>query len=105
MAITSQEYSQRIRAQLKTLDPDISADPLTPERKIIDTVSEILADSQIDTYIQNYQFDIDTKVGTDLDKFVALFGFGRQLGRLATGVVTFTRGTPAVADILIPAGT
>lgn len=105
MTITAQEYSARIRAQLKTLDPDISADPLTPERKIIDTVSEILADSQIDTFIQNYQYDIDTKVGTDLDKFVALFGFGRQLGRRATGIVTFSRGTPAPQDILIPAGT
>jgi uncharacterized phage protein gp47/JayE len=105
MATTSQEYSQRIRAQLKTLDPDISADPLTPERKIIDTVAEVLADSQIDTYIQTYQYDIDTKVGSDLDKFVALFGFGRQVGRRATGVVTFSRNSPAEDDILIPAGT
>lgn len=105
MAKTASEISQQIRAQLKVLDPAISADPLTPERKIIDTVSEVFADNQIDYYVLNYQYDIDTKVGSDLDKFVALFGFARQAGRRATGTVTFSRGTIADHDILIDAGT
>jgi len=48
MAKTAAEYSQQIRAQLKVLDPAISADPLTPERKIIDTFAEVMADTQID---------------------------------------------------------
>lgn len=105
MPKTAQDYSNQIRAQLKILDPTLSADPLTPERKIIDTVSEVLASASIDSFTLNYQFDIDTKVGTDLDKFVALFGFARQSGRRATGIVTFSKATPSSSDILIDAGT
>lgn len=105
MPKTAQEYSQQIRDQLKVLLPDLSADPLTPERKIIDTVSEILAEGSVEPYILNYQYDIDTKVGTDLDKFVALFGFARQGGRRATGLVTFSRASVANADIVVPSGT
>lgn len=105
MAKTAQDYSNQIRAQLKVLDPTLSADPLTPERKIIDTVSEVLASSSIDSFTLNYQYDVDTKVGTDLDKFVALFGFARQAGRRATGVATFSRAVPPSSDILIDAGT
>lgn len=105
MPKTSQDYSQQIRDQLKVLLPDLSVDPLTPERKIIDTVSEILAEGSVEPYILNYQYDIDTKVGTDLDKFVSLFGFARQGGRRATGLATFSRATPATDDIIIPAGT
>jgi uncharacterized phage protein gp47/JayE len=105
MAKTAQEYSEQIRAQLKVIDPAISADPLTPERKIIDTFAEVMADTQIDYFIINYQYDVDTKVGTDLDKFVALFGFARHSGRRGTGSVTFSRATVSDVDILIDAGT
>lgn len=105
MAQTARDISQAIRAQLKVLDPSISAEPLTPERKIIDTVAEVVAEATIDQYILNYQYDIDTKVGSDLDKFISLFGFSRQRGRRSTGFVTFSRATPADRDILIAAGT
>jgi uncharacterized phage protein gp47/JayE len=102
---SSQEISQQIRTQLKVLDPDISAEPLTVERKIIDTVADTIASASIDQYVLQYQYDIDSKVGTDLEKFVALFGFGRSSGRQATGIVTFSRQTPATQDIVIAAGT
>ncbi len=105
MARTSAQISQNIRAKLKIIDPDISTDPLTPERKIIDTVAETIAESEIDNFVLNYQMDIDTKIGADLDKFVALFGFARQGGRRATGTVTFMRATAAERDIIIPIGT
>lgn len=105
MARTSQQISQTIRAKLKIIDPDISTEPLTPERKIIDTVAETIAESEIDNFVLNYQMDIDTKLGADLDKFVALFGFARQGGRRATGSVTLSRTTPAERDIVIPIGT
>jgi uncharacterized phage protein gp47/JayE len=105
MAQSAADISSQMRAQLKVLDPAISADPVTPERKIIDTVAEVLADNQIDYYVLNYQYDIDTKVGIDLDRFVALFGFARQTGRRATGSVTFERATISDHDILIEAGT
>jgi uncharacterized phage protein gp47/JayE len=105
MTRTATEISQSIRSQLAVLDPDISAEPLTPERKIIDTVAEVIAGTEVDQYVLSYQYDIDTRTGADLDKMVALFGFARQGGRRASGFVTFQRATPATADIQIPAGT
>jgi uncharacterized phage protein gp47/JayE len=106
MPKSAREISDDIRASLKVLDPAISAEPLTPERKIIDTVSETIASSYVDQYIVSYQLDIDTKVGSDLDKFVALFGFGRKRGTLGTGFVTFSRDAPVTEEaIVIPGGT
>jgi uncharacterized phage protein gp47/JayE len=105
MARTADDISQAIRAQLAVLDPDINAAPLTPERKIIDTVAEVIADSEVDQFVLNYTYDIDTKVGADLDKMVALFGFARQGGRAATGYVTLARTSVATTDIVIPGGT
>lgn len=102
---SSQDISNQIRAQLKILDPDFSAEPLTPERKIIDTVAEVIAGSQADQYTLQYQFDIDSKVGSDLDAFVSLFGFARKTGSAATGLVTFYVSNPTTTDIYIPAGT
>jgi uncharacterized phage protein gp47/JayE len=105
MARTPAQVSQDIRTRLKVLDPDISAEPETVERKIIDAVADTIAGVELDQYIINYQYDIDTKVGADLDKFAALFGFARQGGRRSTGFVTFSRSTVATSDIVIPAGT
>src|SRR3954465_1242513 len=98
---TAIEISNGIRASLRVLDPDIATEPLTPERKIIDTFADVIAESNVDSYVANYQYDIDTKVGADLDKFVALFGFARQGGRSATGTVTFSRVTAATVDLII----
>src|SRR5581483_1337651 len=105
MPRTQAEISNAIRAKLRVLDPDISAEPVTPEGKIINTFSEVISQSEIDKYVQGYQFDIDSKIGVDLDKFVALFGFGRQAGRRANGTVTFGRTVPSDEDLEIPAGT
>lgn len=105
MARTSAEISQAIRAQLAVLDPDINTEALTPERKIIDTVAEVMAGSGVDSYVLDYQYNVDTKVGSDLDKFVALFGFARQGGRKSTGTVTFTTANANTTDTTIPAGT
>lgn len=99
------EISQRVRDALYLLDPEISVEPGTPERKIVDAISSVLAEVQVDGFIQNYTFDIDTKFGQDLDDFVSIFGFARQAARRATGYVTFSRQTPAPAPVLIPVGT
>ena len=104
MARTAEEISRTIRARLKVLDPDISAEPLTVERKIIDTVAETVAEAEIDQFVLQYQYDIDTKVGDDLDRFASLFGFGRMRGRRAVGTITFSRTADAERDIVIPAG-
>lgn len=102
---TQEEISQRVRDALFLLDPEISLEPGTPERKIVDAVSSVLAEVNVDRFVQNYTFDIDTKFGQDLDDFVGIFGFARQAAKRATGYVTFSRQTPAPAPVLIPAGT
>jgi hypothetical protein len=102
---TQEDISKRIRDQLYLLDPEVSADVGTPERKIIDVVAQSLADIQFDNFVQDYQFDIDTKFGQDLDDFVQLFGFARQTAKRAAGFVTFRRNQAATDPTLIPAGT
>jgi uncharacterized phage protein gp47/JayE len=102
---TQEELSKRMRDQLYILDPEISLEVGTPERKIIDVVAQSLADIQFDQFIQRYQLDITTKFGQDLDDFVQLFGFARQTARRASGFVTFSRKTPSPTAIFIPSGT
>lgn len=102
---TQADISKEMRDQLKILDPEISLEPGTPERKIIDVVAQAIAEANVDVFVQTYQYDVDTRVGQDLDDFLALFGFARLAAKRATGRLTFTRGTPAPAPILIPLGT
>jgi uncharacterized phage protein gp47/JayE len=90
-------------AQLRLLDPAISAEVGTPERKILDTVAQALADSQIDLTALQGALDLDSKFGGNLDRFIALFGFARQRGSNAEGFVEFGRFTPSTNDIVIPA--
>ena len=102
---TQQEFSKKIRDQLYLLDPEISAELGTPERKIIDAVAQALAETQFQGFIEDYQFDIDTKFGEDLDDFVQLFGFSRQTAKRAIGEVTFRRNQTNGVPVFIPAGT
>jgi hypothetical protein len=105
MADSASELSQQIKSTLKVIDPDISAEPVTVEGKIIDAVADVASRGNTSQFVLNYQFDIDTKFGADLDKFIALFGWGRQSGIKASGTVTFGRSTPAANDVTILAGT
>jgi uncharacterized phage protein gp47/JayE len=105
MLATQQTLSAQMLAQLRLLDPSISAEVGTPERKILDTVAEALSDVQVDLTQLNGALDIDAKSGTSLDNFLALFGFGRQQATKSNGFVTFQRISPAFTDIVIPAGT
>lgn len=52
-----------------------------------------------------YSAFIDFATGSSLDFLAALVGYKRIAARKATGVVTFSRSTPATSDIIIPAGT
>lgn len=106
MAIRSQEeISRRMRDQLRLLDPEVSIEPGTPERKIFDVVAQAIAEVNADLFVQNYVYDIDTKFGQDLDDMLSLFSFDRITAKRATGRVIFTRNTPAPAAVFIPAGT
>jgi uncharacterized phage protein gp47/JayE len=102
--LTAQNFSAQMVAQLRILDPSISAEIGTPERKIIDTVAQSLADNQVDLTGLSSALDLGSKYGSNLDQFTGLFGFARQGSTYATGYVVFSRNTPAPATITIPTG-
>lgn len=101
---TGAEWSNQIKTNLKIIDPDISAEPLTVESKIIDAAADVMAQASTDQYVLSYAFDIDAKAGSDLDKFAALFGRARFGAKNAQGIVTFSRSTPATDDVIILPG-
>lgn len=103
--VTQREQALQMLAQLRLVDPSISAEIGTPERKIIDTVAGAITDSQIDLEALSAALDVDSKYGASLDRFFRIFGFARQTATFATGYVTFSRITPSNFDIRIPAGT
>lgn len=103
--LTAQDFANQMIAQLRILDPNASAEIGTPERKIIDTVAQSLADNQIDLTGLAGALDIDSKYGANLDRFTALFGFQRQVAAPANGYVVFSTASAALADITIPVNT
>ena len=105
MATSVNDISLSMIAQLRLLDPSISADLGTPERKLLDTFASALHDSQIDLDALSSQLDIDSKYGAGLDRFVNIFNFARKKATYATGFVTFSRLTASNLDIRIPANT
>jgi len=52
-----------------------------------------------------YSGFVQFATGESLDRVVALLGIRRKQATRATGIVTFSRSTPATSDITIPAGT
>lgn len=92
-------------AALSVSEPDLDTSIGTPIRKILDAVSEAISEAYADRYLLQYQYDIDTRSGSDLDAFVALFGFARIPARRASGTVLFQRSTVATQSTVIPAGT
>jgi uncharacterized phage protein gp47/JayE len=104
VALTQQQISLQMLAQLRVLDPSVSGEVGTPERKILDTVGQSLAENQIDLDALSNSLNVDTKYGATLDRFLSIFGFSRQKATYATGFVSFSRNTPANVDIRIPAG-
>lgn len=102
---TQQQLALQMVQQLRLLDPNMSGEVGTPERKIIDTVAQALAENQIDMNVLTGAFDLDAKFGTDVDKFLGMFGFGRQQARAATGYVKFKRLTASVYDVPIARNT
>lgn len=105
MSISQTGFSQQMVAQLRLLNPNYSAEVGTPERWIIDTVAQALADSQIDILGLENALNIDTKFGAALDSFVNLFGFARKTATVASGFVIFSREVASTLPITIPRGT
>lgn len=105
MTRTPAEITQDILKKLSITDPSISGEVGTPERKIIDVVAEAISEVYVENYIVSNIWDINQKVGADLDAFVSIFGFGRYLGRYSTGVVRFEIEEPAIQRFEIPINT
>src|SRR4051794_23694788 len=102
MPSTPSDWAQQMRRALGVSDPDLDTTVGSVTRKIIDVVAEAMSEIDVDKYLLDYQYDIDSKVGTDLDDFVALFGITRLPARRATGSVMFERGSAADTNLLIP---
>ena len=87
------EVSSQITASLAVSEPDLDTSIGSVTRKIIDAVAGQIADASIDNQLLTYQYDVNSKVGADLDAWVQLFGMSRFPAARASGTVTFTRGT------------
>jgi uncharacterized phage protein gp47/JayE len=98
------EIASRMLANLSISEPELDLGVGTPMRKILDTVAEAIAETQIDNYLISYQYDIDSRSGADLDAFVALFGFYRIPAQIGSGTILLQRRTAATASILVPSG-
>lgn len=88
---TTGDIAAKMVTALNAAEPDLDVSVGTPARKILDTVAEAIAEAYADSHLIQYQYDIDSKIGGDLDDFCALFGITRIPAQRAQGVVTFTR--------------
>lgn len=104
---TASDIASQIRAALLATDPELDTSVGTTTRKIIDAVSEQIAEAYIDNHLLAYQYDVNSKSGADLDAFVALFGMTRYAAKRATGTVVFSRTTGSAAreEVSIPVNT
>lgn len=105
MPTSVNDIVSRMRQALALSEPDLDTSIGTPIRKILDAVGEVIAEASIDTYLLDYQYDVEAKIGADLDDFVSLFGFTRLPPKRATGSVVFERALASAVDIIIPNGT
>jgi hypothetical protein len=92
-------------AGMAVADPEIDTSIGSSLRKIFDVVAEQIAPAYAETYLISYVYSVDSKTGADLDDFCAMFGVYRLAARRAVGVVTFSRPSPAVANISVPGNT
>ena len=91
-------------AKLAITAPGFSLELGTPERKMIDAVSESISEAYVDQYLVGSLLDIESKAGLELEQWVGIFGFGRLQGRKATGIVRVELTTANSQDVSIPLG-
>lgn len=103
MPSTNDIASQMI-AELALTDPQLDTSIGTTARKIVDATASQLSQLSSDSFLVNYQYDIDSKTGGDLDDFCALFGIARLAGTRANGVVTFSRSAAIAATRSVTIG-
>ena len=103
--LTVDQVTQQIINQLKLLDPAVSAEVGTPERKLIEATAELIASQQVDFTVLQSQTDLSSLSGGKLDAYLSVYNFGRQQATPSYGMVTFGRATAATNDIVIPQST
>jgi uncharacterized phage protein gp47/JayE len=92
-------------SSLKVSDPEIDSSIGSTVRKILDVIGEQIAPAYAENYLISYVWNVETKSGSELDDFCAMFGIYRMAAKRAIGVVNFSRPTAATVNILIPANT
>jgi hypothetical protein len=102
---TQVDISSQIVSALGVTIPDLDTSIGTPTRKIIDAVSEVVAEAYVDQFFLGYNYDISSLTGAALDDFVNLFGMTRFGARRATGTATFAVPQAALQATSVPAGT
>lgn len=105
MSPTQADISSQMVTALGISIPSLDTSIGSVPRKIIDAVSQQIALAYLDNNLLAYTWDINTKSGSDLDNFLANFGFSRQAATRATGTVVLTRQTGFTNPTLVPAGT
>jgi uncharacterized phage protein gp47/JayE len=105
MSLTVDQIVQQIVNQLRLLDPTVSAEVGTPERKIIEATAELIASQQVDFTVLQEQHNIDSMSGGRLDAYLSIFNFGRQQSTPSYGTVQFRRNTATTNAVTIPRGT
>ena len=101
---TQDSIVNQMRQALRVSEPTLDTSIGSPVRSILDAVSEVVAEQTADQYLLNYQYDINSKSGADLDTFVQLFGMARYLAKSSVSYVTFSRGTTSTQDITFGVG-
>lgn len=93
-------------AQIKLREPLWATEPGTPLRKLIDAFAAMLEQITLDAFFAQISWDLESKSGTDLDEFVAIFGFERKAATKATGFVKYFSADPSGAPqrFTIPQG-
>jgi len=104
MAATANEIALQLVQQLRILDPSLSAEIGTPERKLLDTFAQALSANSIDFETLQGALDLSGKTGSELDAYLSIFRFGRLSGSPATGFATFSRTTASSFAVPIPSG-
>lgn len=94
---TSSTISGNIVSALYISDPELDTSIGTPLRKVIDAVADQIAQATVDSYLTDYQYDIDSLTGGALDDFCANFGIARLIGVRATGTLTLSRSAAIAA--------
>src|SRR4051812_26915819 len=100
-----EEALAAMRDALQIQDPEWDIVPGTAEYKVLEAVAQQIENITFNSVLNDYHFDVDKKTGLELDLFMSLFGFARIKAKRATGSITFSRGTDAAQDYVIPLGT